>query len=87
MNRFNTPEEAKAWAKEAAREDYQRHKEFGIDLNPYSTVGARNDWQRGFDNLGPRSYEDPRIVEFHTMYLRGRAMAELLEKEKEKEFR
>lgn len=85
MNPFWTPEEVKAWAKEAAREDYQRHKEFGIDLNPYSTVGARNDWQRGFDSLGPRSYEDPRIVNFDTMYNRGRAMAELLEKEKQGE--
>ena len=81
MSRFNTPEEAKEWAKKTAVKDYAKHKEFGVDMNPFCTVGARNDWQRGFDNAGPRSYEDPRIVLFDTIYLRGRAMAELLEKE------
>lgn len=82
MSRFNTPEELKEWAAKAAAEDYKNHKEHGVDLNPYSTEGVRNQWQRGFDNLGPRSYEDPRLVDFDTVYNRGRAMAELLEKEK-----
>lgn len=82
MSRFNTPEEAKAAALAAATVDLRYHKEHGVDLNPFCTDGARNDWQRGFDNAGPRSYESPLIVQFDTIYLRGRAMAELLEKEK-----
>lgn len=81
MSRFDTPEDAKTWAEKAAAEDRKRHLEGGVDLNPYCTVGARTDWQRGFDNAGPRSYEDPRIVEFDIRYLRGRAAAELIEKE------
>lgn len=80
MNRFNTPEEVKEWAAKAAAEDYERHIKYDIDLNPFFTPGARNDWQRGFDNLGPRSYESPDILLWDTVYLRGRAVAELLEK-------
>ena len=79
MARHNTPEEAKASAAKAAAEDYYRHVKHGYDLNPFCTQGARNDWQRGFDNAGPRPYEDPRIVQFDTIYLRGRAAAEILE--------
>ena len=82
MTRKHTPEEAKAAAERAAVEDYALHIKYGVDLNPFCTQGARDDWQRGFDNAGPRSYEDPRIVEFDTIYLRGRAAAELLEKAK-----
>lgn len=74
--RFNTPEEVKAWATTAASEDYKRHVEHGIDLNPYCTEGARNDWQRGFNNVPPRSYE--LTQDFDTMYQRGKAMALLL---------
>ena len=81
MSRFNTPEEVKEWAMRAAADDIRRHREFGISLNPYCTVGARNDWQRGFDNKGPRSYESPEIVNFCLMYNRGHAAAILLEKE------
>ena len=83
MSRFSTPEEAKASAANAAAEDYDRHIKYGFDLNPFSTPGARDDWQRGFDNAGPRSYEDPRIVQFDTIYLRGRAAAEIMEKSNE----
>lgn len=77
--RFNTPEEVLAWAEKVAREDIQRHREHGIDLNPFCTDGAREDWRRGFENLGPRSYEGSR--DFDTMYQRGRAVARLLEQE------
>lgn len=80
MSRFNTPEEVKEWAAKAAADDYRRHIEYDIDLNPFSTVGARNDWQRGFDNLGPRSYESS--VDFDTIYQRGRAAAEIVEANK-----
>ena len=74
--RFNTPEEVKAWAAEVAANDYKRHIENGIDLNPFCTDGARNDWQRGFDNAPPRSYESTQ--DFDTIYQRGRATAELV---------
>jgi hypothetical protein len=85
MSRFNTPEEVKAWCAVAAANDYKRYIENDCDLNPFSTDGARNDWQRGFDNAGPRSYET--TIEFDTMYWRGRAAAELIEKlEKEKQY-
>jgi hypothetical protein len=77
MSRFNTPEEVLVWADKAAREDIARHREHGIDLNPFCTPGARDDWQRGFDNAGPRSYET-RGVDFDTIYQRGRAVARLL---------
>lgn len=78
--RFNTPEEVLAWADKVAKEDLQRHRQNGIDLNPFSTVGAREDWRRGFENLGPRSYETLG-VDFDTIYQRGRAVARLLERE------
>jgi hypothetical protein len=78
MTRFNTPEEVKEWAAKAAAEDYERHVKYGHDLNPFSTEGARNDWQRGFDNVPPRPYEPVTINDFDTIYQRGRAMAELL---------
>lgn len=77
--RFNTPEEVLAWADKVAREDIQRSKEHDVDLNPFSTDGARNQWQRGFDNLPPRSYEGSR--DFDTIYQRGRAVARILEEE------
>ena len=83
--RFNTPEEVKVWAARAAAEDYRLHQLHGSGLNPFSTEGARNDWQRGFDNMGPRSYErregqsDEEAVAFDTMYQRGQAMALLLQ--------
>lgn len=79
MGTFNTPEEVLLYAEKAAAEDYAKHIEFGVDLNPFCTTGARNDWQRGFDNLGPRSYEAS--VAFDTIYQRGRAAAMISVKE------
>lgn len=89
MTRFNTPEEVKEWAAKAAALDYENHLLHNVDLNPFSNTGTRNDWQRGFDNAGPRSYErregqtDEEAVAFDTIYQRGRAMALLLETKKE----
>jgi hypothetical protein len=77
-----TPEEVAAEAEQLARDDIRRHREYGHDLNVFSTPGAREDWRRGFENLGPRSYEGPR--DFDTIYQRGRAVARLLEEEKTK---
>jgi hypothetical protein len=79
MSRFNTPEEVKVWARTAAAGNIKRHQEHDHDLNPYCTPGARADWQRGFDNAPPRSYDHPDRNLWDTHYQRGRATAELLE--------
>lgn len=77
--RFNSKNEVKQWAINAGLSDIKRHKDLGHDLNPYCTQGARATWQRGFDNLGARSYENPQLIDFDTQYQRGRACAELLQ--------
>jgi hypothetical protein len=88
MSRFNTPHEVKAWAQQAAAADYKKHTivhtdpdgtQWQVDKNPYCTTGARNEWQRGFNNAPPRSYDRPDFQDWDTQYQRGRAMAELLE--------
>ena len=33
----------------AAEADLEFHKEFGVSLNPFSTAGARYEWQKGFE--------------------------------------
>lgn len=53
--------------------DYQNHIEHGVDLNPFSTAGARYDWQRGFTGAAQRSWEGP--LEFNATYQRGKAAA------------
>jgi hypothetical protein len=82
MSSYWTPESLKVYAKECAAADYEYHIKNNVDLNPFSTDGARDDWQRGFDDLGPRSYETS--VDFNVYYQRGRAAAEIL-KEKNHE--
>lgn len=83
-SRFDTPEQVKQWAAEAAAVDYARHIEKGYGLNPYCTEGARTDWQRGFDNAGPRSYDHPtRYTDFCTQYNRGRAAALIVQANEE----
>lgn len=81
MSRLNTPEELWTVIQAVAADDYRRHIAYGIDLNPFTTDGARHDWQRGFDNAGPRAYESPDIILWDTIYLRGKAAAEIIAKE------
>lgn len=87
---FATPNDVLVWAEEEARGDIERNRKirydrdgtpYQIDLNPYSTQGARNDWQRGFDNAPPRSWELP-TRPWDLRFQRGRAVARLLEEEK-----
>ena len=78
MSTFDSPEDVVAWAERCAADDYERHLKFGHDLNPYCTPGARSDWQRGFDNSPPYSWELPTRA-YDTMFQRGRAMARLLD--------
>jgi hypothetical protein len=75
--RFNTPLEIVAWADNAAIDSMKRHLEHGHDLNVFSTEGARNDWQRGFDNAPPRSFEV--IQDYDTAYQRGKAIRKLID--------
>lgn len=83
--RFNTPEEVEAWADKVARVDYEKHvfihtdqdgTQWQVDKNPYCTQGARNDWQRGFDNAQPRAWEG--TFDYLLAYQRGKSMKRLL---------
>ena len=75
--RFNTPLEIVAWADNAAIDSMKRHLEHGHDLNVFSTEGARNDWQRGFENAPPRSFEVTQ--DYDTAYQRGKAIRKLMD--------
>jgi len=88
MTRFSSPEALKAAAEKAAAEDLARHlpvhtdpqtgEPYQISLNPYSTVGARNEWQRGFDNAPPHSWETEER-EWDFRFQLGRAARRLLD--------
>jgi hypothetical protein len=76
MTRPTTPEGICAEAEEFAKKDLRRHRENGVDLNPFSTVGARDEWQRGFEGLDLLNYQG--LPDYNTFYQRGRAAARLL---------
>ena len=85
--RFNTPEEVRAAAEKGARVDYEKHAvihkdEDGtlwqVSLNPYSTAGARNEWQRGFEGAERKSWETASL-EWNFQYQRGAAAKRILE--------
>lgn len=86
MSQFNTPEEVLQAAEKAAANDLARHlpirydedgTPYQLDLNPYCTVGGRDDWQRGFDNTPPLPFEGSR--EFDFRFQRGAAARRLLD--------
>ena len=54
-----TAEEILIEARIHAAKLYTYHLEKDHDLNPYSTAGARGEFQRGFDNMPARSWENP----------------------------
>lgn len=83
MSRFESVQEVREWADRAAASDLQRHTTKGHDLNPYCTPGAHADWQRGFDGAPPRSWELASANDWNTHYQRGRAMARLMQQQKE----
>ena len=88
MTRFASPEALKAAAEETAAEDLARHlpirtdpqtgEQYQISLNPYSTQGARTEWQRGFDNAPPHSWETLER-EWDFRFQLGRAARRLLD--------
>lgn len=54
------------------REDIRCHRENGVSLNPYCTVGAMRSWQHGFDGV-PKT-----LLDYDTPYQRGRLAAQLI---------
>jgi hypothetical protein len=69
VTRYSSPAAVAAVAAAAAREDYHRHSVVHVNpdgtswqvcRNPYSTPGRRNDWQRGYDDAPPHSWETTR---------------------------
>lgn len=87
MTRFSTPEEVLQAAEKAAADDLARHlparhdedgTPYQIDLNPYCTVGGRDEWARGFHNTPPRSWEEKHRT-FNFQFQRGAAARRLLD--------
>lgn len=84
-----TPEKVKAAAEKAAASDLAHHlpvhtdpltgEKYQISLNPYCTTGARNEWQRGFDNAPAHSWETDQGRELDFRFQRGRAARRLLD--------
>jgi hypothetical protein len=56
-------------------EDIRCHKENGVSLNPYSTVGIRLSWQNGYEG------KPEHLLDYETAYRRGKMCRELIEKE------
>lgn len=54
-------------------EDIRCHSENGVDLNPYSTDGARWSWQNGFEG------KKPVLIDRYDCHQRGQMAAKLLE--------
>ena len=74
--RFSTPDQVIKTMNEIVIREYAFSLLHGTDLNPFSTEGARNQWQRGFNNMGPRSFES--TLDYDTIYQRGAAMSRLI---------
>ena len=56
----------------AVKEDIRCHRENGVSLNPYSTLGSSQSWQNGFENK-------PDIVDRSTPCLRGKLAAQMIQ--------
>jgi hypothetical protein len=67
---MNKIEEVRLLAQVLAEGDYQKHISNGVDLNPFSTVGARHAWERGFDGDTQKPYES---LAYDAEYQRGKA--------------
>jgi len=71
-----TAEEILIEARIRAAKLYTYHLEKDHDLNPYSTAGARSEFQRGFDDAFAASWENPDRSLSYRFQL-GRAVAVL----------
>ena len=67
---MNKIEEIRLLAQVLAEGDYQKHIANKVDFNPFATVGARHEWQRGFDGDTQNSYES---LDYNSEYQRGKA--------------
>jgi hypothetical protein len=73
---LKNPDEILATAKAQAQVLLSDHIEKAHDLNPYSTAGARAEFQRGFYDTAVRSWENPdRSLDYR--FQLGRAVAVL----------
>lgn len=77
MTIFSTKEDVIKYAENSAKIDYEYYLSKGMDLNPFCTDGARSQWQRGYDNTGPRQFET--TVDFDTIYQRGKACRKIID--------
>lgn len=59
-----------------ARVDLEKHEKNGVDLNPFSTPGARRLWALGFDGQGLPWSVNPESI-YANAYKRGQAAAKL----------
>lgn len=75
--RFNSVAEVKASAEQAAASDFKMYIEFGAGLNPYSTLGARNCWQRGYSGEPGVAWVN---MGWNYQYQRGAAAYRLIER-------
>lgn len=75
MNMY-VAEEILGAAQDRAAQLYKNYIEKDHDLNPYSTAGARGEFQRGFDDMPAQSWENPdRSLDYR--FQLGRAVAML----------
>lgn len=63
----------------AVTEDTRCHRENGVDLNPYSTIGSRWSWDHGFKGAPKR------VSDYDTPYQRGQLAAKMLAEQKSPE--
>ena len=70
-----TLDDVRASAQALAEGDYQKCIKNGVSLNPFSTVGARHEWARGFEGDTQKPYES---LDYNSEYQRGRAARAIL---------
>ena len=76
MVRDASVEEIKAIAVKNAQEAIKRYALYGLDINPYCTLGARDEWLKGFLNKPPSIFD--LTADFDIRRQLGKATAELL---------
>lgn len=64
---------------ELAAEDVARTQKYNVSLNPFSTAGARHDWQQGYDNK-PGQFPWDCEESYNRMWHRGRQARLLVDK-------
>ena len=78
--RFSTTSELKEAAEKFAVNLYERHINYGYDLNPYCTPGARTEFNNGLIDSPRYSWDIP--TDWDYRYQTARAVFRLIEKNK-----